>query len=64
MGSWGITERQSDYGLELLGTIIDTQLKQTGFSIFNVAEALEVIKSDVLEEIRRSEERRVGKECL
>lgn len=53
MGSWGITERQSDYGLELLGTIIDTQLKQTGFSIFNVAEALEVIKSDVLEEIRR-----------
>ena len=27
MGSWGITMRQSDYGLDLLGTIVDTQLK-------------------------------------
>lgn len=53
MGSWGITERQSDYGLDLLGTIIDKQLKQTDFSIFNVAEALELIKADILEEIRR-----------
>ena len=27
MGSWGVTMRQSDYGLDLLGTIVDTQLK-------------------------------------
>ena len=52
MGSWGITERQSDYGLDLLGTIVDTQLKQVGFTTFNVAEALEVIKADILNEIR------------
>lgn len=53
MGSWGITERQSDYGLDLLGTIVDTQLKQADFAIFNAAEALEVIKADILNEIRQ-----------
>ena len=26
MGSWGITMRESDYGLDLLGTIVDTQI--------------------------------------
>ena len=30
MGSWGITERQSDYGLDLLRSISKTKLKQTG----------------------------------
>ena len=44
MGSWGITMRQSDYGLDLLGTIVGTQLKAVDFSTFNVADALEVIK--------------------
>ena len=53
MGSWGITERQSDYGLDLLGTIVDTRLKQADFAIFNAAEALEVIKADILNEIRQ-----------
>ncbi len=52
MGAWGITMRQSDYGLDLLGTIVDTQLKQVDFADFNVAEALEVIKADIMEEIR------------
>ena len=52
MGSRGITERQSDYGLDLLGAIVDTQLKQADFATFNVTEALEVIKADVLNEIR------------
>lgn len=53
MGSWGITERQSDYGLDLLGTIVDKQLKQADFATFNAAEALEVIKADILNEIRQ-----------
>lgn len=25
MGSWGITMRQSDYGLDLLGSIVEAQ---------------------------------------
>ena len=25
MGSWGVTMRQSDYGLDLLGTIVDSR---------------------------------------
>ena len=46
MGSWGITMRQSDYGSDLLGTIVDTQLKAVNFLTFKVADALEVIKAD------------------
>ena len=52
MGSWGITMRQSDYGLDLLGVIVGTQLKAADFSSFSVADALEVIKADIMEEIR------------
>ena len=47
MGSWGITMRESDYGLDLLGTIVGTQLKAVDFSTFNVADALEVIKDNI-----------------
>ena len=54
MGSWGITMRESDYGLDLLGTIVATQLKAVDFSTFNVTDALEVIKADIMEEIRKS----------
>lgn len=54
MGSWGITMRESDYGLDLLGTIVGTQLKVEDFSTFNVADALEVIKADIMEEIRQA----------
>ena len=44
MGSWGITMSENAYGLDLLGTIVETELKATDFSAFNVADALEVIK--------------------
>ena len=54
MGSWGVTMRQSDYGLDLLGTIVDTQLKAVNSLTFKVADALEVIKADIMEEIRRA----------
>ena len=54
MGSWGITERESDYGLDLLGTIVNTQLKAVDFATFNVADALEIIKADIMEEIRKA----------
>ena len=54
MGSWGITERQSDYGLDLLDTIVATKLKQVDFATFNVTEALEAITADIMEEIRQA----------
>ena len=54
MSSWGITMRESNYGLDLLGVIVGTQLKAAGFSSFSVADALEVIKADIMEEIRRA----------
>ena len=31
MGTWDITMRQSDYGLDLLGTIVGTELKVADF---------------------------------
>ena len=54
MGSWGITMRESDYGLDLLGTVAASQLKQVDFSIFNAAEAIELLRQDILEEIKRA----------
>ena len=54
MGSWGITTRESDYDLDLLDSIVTTQLKAVDFSTFNVADALEVIKADIMEEIRKA----------
>lgn len=44
----------SDYCLDLLGIIVGTQLKAASFSTFNVAETLEVIKTDIMEEIKRA----------
>ena len=44
MGSWGITMRQSDYGLELLGTIVDAQLKAVNFLTF--MESFKVMVND------------------
>lgn len=54
MGSWGITMRQSDYGLDLLGTVVKAQLKKVDFSTFNVTEAIDLLRQDILEEIKRS----------
>ena len=52
MGAWGVTMRESDYGLDLLASIEANQLKAVDFSTFNVSDALEVIKADIMEEIR------------
>ena len=46
MGSWDIPMKEHDYGLDLFGVIVGAQLK--------VADAPEVIKADVMEEIKRS----------
>ena len=54
MGSWGITTRESDSGLDLLKTIVDEHLKKVDFSTFSVAEAIEITKADSLDEIRKA----------
>lgn len=54
MGSWGITERESDYGSDLLNAIIATQLKAANFTTFNVADAMDVITTHIMEAIRRA----------
>lgn len=54
MGSWDITMRDSDYGFELLETIVVSQLWQVGFATFHLAVALQVIKADIMEEVRKA----------
>ena len=44
---------ESDYGLDLLGSIVDRQLKALDFLTFKVVNALEIIKADIMEEIRQ-----------
>ena len=51
MGTWGITMRQSDYGLDMLNSIMEQQLQKTDFKSFNVPEAIELLKADILDEI-------------
>lgn len=43
MGTWGITVRESDYGLDLLDLLILQQLKEADFAIFNVSEAIKLL---------------------
>ena len=52
MGTWGITMRQSHYGLDPLRAIVDTRLKTVDFLSFHAADALELIKAVIIEEIR------------
>lgn len=51
MGTWGITMRQSDYGLDMLNSIMEQQLQKTDFKCFNVPESIEILKADILDEI-------------
>lgn len=53
IGAWGIKERQSGYVLDLLVTIAATQMKAVDFAIFHIADAIKVIKVDIMEEIRK-----------
>ena len=51
MGAWGILERQSDNGLDLLGVIVAEQLRKVDFATFNVAEAVKLLHEDTQNEI-------------
>lgn len=44
--------KESDYGLDLLRTIVGTQMKVVDFATFNVTDILEVVKADIMEKIR------------
>ena len=51
MGAWGILERQSDNGLDLLGLIVAEQLRKVDFAAFNVTEAVKLLHEDTQNEI-------------
>ena len=53
MGAWGILERQSDNGLDLLGVIVAEQLRKVDFAAFNVAEAVKLLNEDTQNEIEQ-----------
>lgn len=54
MGSWGITMRQSDQGLDWLDFTILPKLKETNFAAFSVSEAIELLRKDILDVIKRA----------
>ena len=54
MGAWGITMRESDDGLDMLDHLIVQQLKEVDFAIFNVSEAIKLLRQDVLEVIKKA----------
>ena len=53
MGAWGIWERQSDNGLDLLGIIIAEHLRKVDFATFNVSEAVRVVNQYTSNEIEK-----------
>lgn len=53
MGTWGILERQSDNGLDMLGLIVTEQLRKVDFASLNVAEAIRILKEDTQNEIEK-----------
>lgn len=53
MGAWGILERQSDNGLDLLGIVVAEQLRKVDFATFNVAEAVKLLNEDTQNEIEQ-----------
>lgn len=57
MGAWGILERQSDNGLDMLGLIRTKQLKKVDFTTFNVAEAIKLLNEDTQSEIERYQQK-------
>ena len=51
MGAWGITMRESDYGLDLLSVIVEEQLKPVQFAYFDAANAIALLRQYILNEI-------------
>ncbi len=55
MGAWGILERQSDNGLDLLSVIVVDHLRKVDFAAFNVSEAVRLVNQLTMNEIKLSE---------
>ena len=53
MGTWGITMRESDYGLDLLSVIVEEQLKPVQFAYFDAANAIALLRQNIMDEIKQ-----------
>ena len=51
MGAWGITERESDAGLDQLDLITVELLEPNGFEVFHVADAMALLRKNILAQI-------------
>ena len=54
MGAWGVTMRESDYGLDLLELIRDSMLVGIDYKYLNVSEAIELLRKHILDEIKKA----------
>ncbi len=57
MGAWGILERQSDDGLDLLSIIVEEHLRKVDFAAFNVSEAVRLVNQDTQNEIEQCQQK-------
>jgi len=56
VGSWGVTARQSDRGLDYLDLIVSRCLKPINFKNFDVNAILEMLRNHIIGVIRKEEE--------
>lgn len=62
MGAWGITMRESDYGLDLIGILVEEQLKPVRFACFDATKAIELLRQNLLEEMKHCNRERPQEE--
>lgn len=54
MGAWGVTARESDYGLDLLAEAEKNCLAKSEYSVFNVREVMDYLENSIITEIRNT----------
>ena len=62
MGAWGVTARQSDYGLDMLALIVEKYLKPIDFNHFDVKGIMDFCKNHIIEGIKKEEEAYLGED--
>jgi hypothetical protein len=61
VGSWGVTARESDRGLDYLALIEEKCLKPIDFKYFDVHTALEMLRNHIIGSIKRENKSSLSK---
>jgi len=64
MGSWGVSARESDTGLDYLALIKKNCLKPIDFKYFDVHAALEMLRNHIISGIKKENKRSLSKNLI